>query len=148
MKLFNHRLYNQYYPVQTDEEAQAFIKEYGRRCLFRRLSIMLNDCHNSILRLYKTFVRKAKMEVNILGAVDEDAILYNRILKAELDCKEKIIHQDIALLEQAKDEILADGYMSIETTNHFLSRINAEQHFQLGWTGAMGASLLILMCVL
>lgn len=125
----NHKLYNTYFPISSEEEKQKFLNE-ERRDMIKELRTVLCECQIEIFYIQRSYYERMKSPISLLGNINFRNILHNQKVKAEMeaDSRNRGMKNKIEDYATLLDTLVMQGDASVDEINMALEYINANKN--------------------
>ena len=125
LKIINSKLYNQYYPIRTEEQKTAFLIE-NHTVLLKLIREALFRNRSEYLARTNKYVNQLKKETTFLGTVKKVNVLHNEhvISKMQHDHIFDSLRNKEAIMEKIQYSLIMNEAVSIEDINELLLCIN------------------------
>lgn len=132
--LFNDKLYNQYYPLKTEEEKNEFLKS-NKAQIYRMIRDVGSDAKNQLYGIYREYTKKMKSTVSFSGTLKYQNILHNEYFthKMLVDRRIKIITKNILDIDSLEYRVMNHEYenITVDELNCILSLKNFKKRKML-----------------
>ena len=149
--IMNHKLYNNYFPISSEEEKQKFLNE-ERIDLIKELRAVLCECQTEIFYVQRSYYERMKSTISLLGNINFRNVLHNKKVEAEMEADFRIrgIKNKIEDYDTLLDTLVMQGDASMDEINMALEYINANKNRAVKgfWFGAGIAAVLVFATVL
>lgn len=134
-KLFNNKLYNQYYPLKTEEDKNNFLNSN-----YTKIRKMIDDigciARNELYAIEHDYVKKMKPTVSFFGSPKYRNIAHNEYIvhKMQTDRRIKNIEKKFQDLDPLAYKIAYHEHenITVDELNYLLRLINTRKHYNLG----------------
>lgn len=130
-KLFNHELYNKFYPINSEEEKKKML-DNERFEIIEELRRVHFENKGHLFGLHMAYLNKMKEPISAFGNIKPGAIRYNK--KVEIEMK---TDQNFYVLEdwvnnsgELLDNITSNNDISIDVLNQALTLINNKKRIE------------------
>lgn len=147
VNLLNDKLYNQYYPLKTEEEKNEFLNSNSKE-IYRMIRDIDHVARNELYVTQHEYVKKMKPTVSFLGNPKYRNIVHNEDLahKMLMDRRVKNITEKLQDLDSLEYKIIYHEYENI--TLNELNYVLRLKNFNKHKTGMMCmlSSILLIVC--
>lgn len=148
VNLLNDKLYNQYYPLKTEEEKMNFLNSNSTE-IYRMIRDIGHVARNELYVIKHEYVKNMKPTVSFLGTPKYRNIAHNEYLahKMLMDRRVKNITEKLPDLDSLACKIMYHEYESItvDELNYVLRLKNFNKHKT--WMMCVLSLILLIVCV-
>lgn len=129
--LFNDKLYNQYYPLKTEEEKNEFLYSNNTE-IYRMIRDVGNDARKQLYDIRHEYAKKMKPTVSFSGTLKYQNILHNEYFTHKMlaDRRVKNITKNILDIDSLEYRVMNHEYenITVDELNCILSLKNFKRH--------------------
>lgn len=148
VNLLNDKLYNQYYPLKTEEEKNEFLNSNSTE-IYRMVRDIGHVARNELFVIKHDYVKKMKPTVSFLGTPKYRNIAHNEYLshKILMDRRVKNITEKLPDLDSLACKIMYHEYenITVNELNYVLRLKNFNKHKT--YRMCVLAIILLIVCV-
>jgi len=129
--LFNHKLYEKYYPLVTEEDKQNLLQS-DYIDIYKIVRNMGSIARNEIAAIQQEYVSQMKPTVSIFGTIKHKNVIHNEAVVHRMDTdkriasiKEMVSRIDELSLKLANNEC---DKIELEELNYILKKVNNQRH--------------------
>lgn len=126
--IMNHKLYNTYFPISSEDEKQKFLSE-EKDDLIKGLRGALCDSQTDYFYVQRNYYERMRNTVSLLGNINFRNVLHNKKIEAEMEADSRIrgIKNKIEDYDTLLDTLIMQGDVSVDEINRALEYINANK---------------------
>ena len=148
VNLLNDKLYNQYYPLKTEEEKNKFLDSHSTE-IYRMTKDIGHVTRNKLYVIKHEYAKKMKPTVSFLGTPKYRNIAHNEYLthKMLMDRRVKKITEKLPNIDSLACKIMYHEYenITVDELNYVLRLKNFNKHKT--WMICVLSLILLIVCV-
>lgn len=146
VNLLNDRLYNQYYPLETEEEKYGFLNSNSTK-IYRMVKYIGRTAITELDVIKYEYIKKMKPEVSFLGTFKYQNIAYNKYIAHKMftDRRVKNITENLPDFDSLACKIQCHEYknITVDELNYVLRFANFHKHKI--WMTCVSSLILLLL---